>query len=777
MGKDDGGVRERAREDETPDAAQRALERSEALNRTLIASITQKLFLKDRNSVYVAVNERYAQSLGFEPKHVVGKDDFAFFPTELAEKYRADDLAVMESGRAADVDERYVAQGMESWVRTIKTPLRNDAGEVTGVLGLFEDITERKRAAQVLEASERRYRRLFEAAKDGILILNAQTGEIVDVNPFLVQLTGYSHEELLGRQLWEIGAFKDIAASRDSFATLQSDKYVRYENLPLRARDGRRVEVEFVSNVYRVDDENVIQCNIRDITERNRTETERVRLTAAIEQAGEIVLITDTKGDIVYANPVFETVTGYSRAEVLGRNPRLLKSGVQDEAFYRTLWTTISSGKTWHGRLVNKKKDGTIYTEDATISPVRDASGTITSYVSVKRDITPVLALQAQFLQAQKMESIGRLAGGVAHDFNNLLSVILSYTGFALDQLREGEPLREDLEEVQKAGERAAALTRQLLAFSRRQALQPKSLDLNQVLADMERMLCRLIGEDIDLVRVASPDLGLVNADPSQVEQVLMNLVINARDAMPTGGRLTIETANAELDEGYAARHAAVEPGSYVMLAVSDTGVGMDPQTRDIIFDPFFTTKEKGKGTGLGLSTVYGIVKQSRGNIWVYSELGKGTTFKVYLPRALEASTPTDIRRTTGPVRFAGTETLLFVDDEDALRKVGKRALEGAGYTVLTAANGEEALLIAGGYQGDIHLLVTDVVMPRMGGSALAQKLLKTGRTLQVLYMSGYTDDAIVRQGVLDFGTRFLSKPFTAAALARSVREALDVAE
>jgi PAS domain S-box-containing protein len=768
---------ELVRENEARRATQQALEESEAFNRTLIASIPQKLFLKDRNSVYVAVNEHYASSLGFEPKDVVGKDDFAFFPAELAEKYRADDRAVMESGRDKDIDERYVAQGKESWIRTIKTPVKNDAGEITGVLGLFEDITERKRAAHALHESEKRYRRLFEAAKDGILILDADTGLIVDVNPFLLELTGYSHAEFLGRHLWEIGAFKDIAAAKDSFATLQSEKYVRYENLPLRSRDGRRIEVEFVSNVYRVDDQNVIQCNIRDITERNRTETERVRLTMAIEQAAEIVLVTDAKGTIVYANPAFETVTGYSRAEVLGRNPRLLKSGTQDEAFYRTLWATISGGKTWHGRLVNKKKNGTLYTEDATISPVRDPAGVITSYVAVKRDITPVLELEAQFLQAQKMEGIGRLAGGVAHDFNNILSVILSYTGFALDQLLEGDPLRSDLMEVQKAGERAATLTRQLLAFSRKQVLQPEPLDLNRILADMANMLGRIIGEDVELARVEAPDLGLVKADPSQVEQVLMNLVINARDAMPGGGKLTIETANAELDEHYAENHTDVEPGPYVMLAVSDTGAGMDAQTKASIFDPFFTTKEQGKGTGLGLSTVYGIVKQSRGNIWVYSELGKGTTFKVYLPRELEATSPAAIKRPTGQERFTGTETLLLVDDEEALRKVGKRTLETAGYTVLTAANGDDALLVAAGYRGNIHLLVTDVVMPQMSGSTLVQELTKAGRKLGVLYMSGYTDDAIVHHGVLESGAHLLSKPFTAVDLARKVREVLDDAE
>ncbi len=754
-------------------AALQALGDSEAIHRAIVESIPQKLFLKDCSSVYLAINSPLAASLGRTPEQVVGKDDFALVPAELADKYRADDRAVIESGQAKDMEERYVAQGKEYWVRTFKTPVRNAAGEVIAVLGLFEDITEQKRAANVLEASEKRYRRLFESAKDGILILDADSGCIVDVNPFLEQLTGYSHEEFLGRHLWEIGAFKDIAASREAFVTLQTEKYVRYEHLPLKARDGRRIDVEFVSNVYRVDNQNVIQCNIRDITAWKRVEIERNRLMRAIEQTAEMVVVTNASGNIVYANPAFETVTGYAHAEVLGQSPRLLKSGVQDDAFYRAMWATISGGGTWHGRMVNKKKDGTLYTAEATISPVREGAGAITSYVAVERDISARLVLEAQFLQAQRMESIGRLAGGVAHDFNNLVTVILSYTALALEQLRDGDPLKDDLLEVTGAGERAAALTRQLLAFGRKQVLQPVALDLNQVLGDMENMLRRIIGEDIELVWAPQSTLGLVRADPGQLEQVLMNLVVNARDAMPDGGRLTIETSNVEIDETYVALHAAVEPGPYVMLSVSDTGSGMDEATRTHIFDPFFTTKDKGKGTGLGLSTVHGIVTQSGGSIWVYSEPGRGTTFKVYLPRELESSVVPPSERPPTSVR-TGTETILVVEDEKALRRVARRILGAAGYTVLTAAGGPEAIAICAQHGDDIHLLLTDMVMPSMSGMELAQELLQTRPALRVLYTSGYSDAGLVQQGVLEPGVHFLPKPFTAADLVKRVREALD---
>ncbi|TAN40122.1 MAG: response regulator [Nitrospirae bacterium] len=506
-----------------------------------------------------------------------------------------------------------------------------------------------------------------------------------------------------------------------------------------------------------------------------RAEAERERLLGAIEHATDMIVVTDTGGRIQYVNPSFEVITGYARGEALGKTPRILKSGAQDAAFYRGLWETITSGKPWRGRLVNRKRDGTHYTEEANIAPMRDATGAIVNFVAVKRDITRELSLEAQLLQAQKMESIGRLAGGVAHDFNNLLSVILSYNEFAIAEMREGDSLRADLLEVKSAGERAAALTRQLLAFSRKQVLQPVPLNLNEIAAGLEKMLRRIVGEDIDFVQVLAPDLGVVRADPGQMEQVLMNLVVNARDAMPNGGKLTIDTSNVEIDEEYATRHVAVKPGSYVQLAITDTGCGMDERTRAQIFEPFFTTKELGKGTGLGLSTVYGIVKQSGGNVWVYSEPGRGTTFKIYLPRELSVTATVGRHSSARGAsrRPAGSETILVVEDEDALRAVATRALRAAGYTVFAAANGEQALRLCAQHADPMQLLVTDVVMPGMDGRELARELVKTRPTLKVLYMSGYTDNAIVHHGMLDAGTHFLGKPFIGVDLTRKVQEVL----
>ncbi|HEV8482638.1 MAG TPA: response regulator [Blastocatellia bacterium] len=395
------------------------------------------------------------------------------------------------------------------------------------------------------------------------------------------------------------------------------------------------------------------------------------------------------------------------------------------------------------------------------------------SVLWIGRDITERKTLEEQLRQSQKMEAIGQLAGGIAHDFNNLLTAITGYSDLTLRRLQAEDPLRSNIEEIKKAGERAAGLTRQLLAFSRKQVLQPKVFDLNSVVSELEKMLQRLIGEDIELRTVLDIEPGRVKADPGQIEQVIMNLAVNARDAMPNGGKLTIEAKNIHLTEEYTHQHIAVDPGPYVMLAVSDTGTGMDEKTQARIFEPFFTSKEAGKGTGLGLSTVYGIVKQSEGDIRVYSEVGRGTTFKVYLPRVDESAQ--EYKRTTEvEENLHGTESILLAEDEDIVRRLARQVLEMFGYKVIEAANGGAALLICERQQEPIHLLITDVIMPEMSGPELTDRLIRLRPEMKVLYMSGYTDSAVIHQGVIDEGTNFIQKPFTPSALARKVREVLN---
>jgi signal transduction histidine kinase/CheY-like chemotaxis protein len=414
----------------------------------------------------------------------------------------------------------------------------------------------------------------------------------------------------------------------------------------------------------------------------------------------------------------------------------------------------------------------TIWLQDI-VRVVRDDRGRIRQLRGVMVDVTEHQQLEEEFRQAQKMEAVGRLAGGVAHDFNNLLTIISGYAQLALDFLEPESQLRPYVDEILRAGDRASGLVRRLLAFTRRQSMEPQVLDLNGVVKGTEKMVRRLIGEDIEVVTALPPGLGMVRSDPAQLEQVIFNLSVNARDAMPNGGKLIIETANVELDQAYAGTHLAVTPGPYVMLSVSDTGSGMDAHTRAHMFEPFFTTKEKDKGTGLGLATVYGIIKQSGGNIWVYSELGLGTSFKIYLPRVVAYAEPLPpvIIPTSKPL---GSETILLVEDEDSIRSLVLGILQAHGYTVLEAGRPREALEISKKFEGPIHLLFTDVVMPQMSGREVAEQISSERHDTKVLYMSGYTDQAIAHHGVLNPGVPFLQKPFTPEALTRKVREVLD---
>lgn len=498
------------------------------------------------------------------------------------------------------------------------------------------------------------------------------------------------------------------------------------------------------------------------------------RLSTAIEQAGEIIVITDISSSIVYVNPAFERITGYSKHEALGQKPSLVKSGRQDSSVYEQLWNTIMAGEVWRGRFINRKKDGTLYTVNATIAPIRDETGMVIGYVGVERDVTHELSLEEQLRQSQKMEAVGRLAGGVAHDFNNLLTVIDGYSNLLLDRHHDpADPMRQDIEQIKRAGERASNLTRQLLAFSRKQILKPTVMDLNTVVTDMEKLLRRLLGEDISIHTHLEPTLGRIKADRGQLEQVIMNLAINARDAMPKGGQLTLETANVTLDEMYTSQKVEVAPGDYILLAMSDTGIGMNQEVLTHIFEPFFTTKEQGKGTGLGLATVHGIIKQSGGHINVYSEVGQGTTFKIYLPPFQEI-VPASNGSTSPATLPRGVETILVVEDEVRVRELVSRVLRNSGYTVLEANNGTEALGLCAHQNGSIQLLLTDVVMPGMNGRMLADRLKAAQPGLKVMYMSGYTDDAIIHHGVLDSGAIFIQKPFTTDMLIRRVRETLD---
>jgi PAS domain S-box-containing protein len=747
-----------------------------------------------------------------------------------------------------------------------------------------------------LRSSEAQYRRLFETAQDGILILDAHTGLITDVNPFLIRLLDYSRKDFIGRALWDIGAFKQIKESKAAFRKLQGNKYIRYEDLPLETRSGRRVNVEFVSNVYDANGKGVIQCNIRDITERKKAQNTLREYERVVDGLDEMIMVVDRQYRYVIANRAFlnfrgmppDQVIGHFVNEVVGTEVFLTQvKGKMDECFqgksvrynmtydfpgkgkrellvcyfpidapaateriacvlqdvtelklaeealrtseqrfskaFRSnpLGLTISTEK--GGRyldvndafleLVGFKRKDVIGRTSAGIrfwseprdrqevlrcleeegnvamhrTRYRTAKGEIREaemwveaieldgqrcLLGITRDITEVQQLEAQFRQAQKMEAIGRLAGGIAHDFNNILGVIVGYSDLSEGLIPPDNPVSRYVSEIKKAAQRAEVLTRQLLAFSRKQIVFPKVLNLNDVVSNATSMFLRLVGEDIKIEFRPSRPLGNIEADPSQIEQILMNLVVNARDAMPTGGSIIVETGETDLDEDYVSRHPGSRAGHNVILMVSDTGCGMDDNIKSQLFEPFFTTKPAGQGTGLGLSTVYGIVKQSSGYIVVYSETGKGTTFKIYFPRvagkAEELASP---REEIEPPR--GSETILVVEDDETLREITVKLLQDAGYQVVNAGNAEAALSMLAASGRDIDLVLTDVVMPGTSGPALVIQAKKSHPKLCSLFMSGYASDLVGRQGVVLQEGSLLEKPFTRKSLLTKIHVAL----
>ncbi len=590
-------------------------------------------------------------------------------------------------------------------------------------------------------------------------------------------LTGYTPEELLKNQKVSYG---HLILPPDRERVWQEVQDAVQAGRPfeitdrIRTADGDEKWVWGRGVAVRMPDreEVVLEGIVADITERRRAEQVNALLATAVEQAGEGMLITDRDGTILYANPAFETITGYSRQEVVGLTPRLLKSGEHDEGFYREMWETLGRGEIWSSRIINKKKDGSLYEERQTISPVRDASGHTVNYVAVKRDVTEVVSLESQLRQAQKLEAVGKLAGGIAHDFNNLLMAIMGHTELLIHQSEDGSAVRSDLEEIKKASLRAAALTRQLLAFSRRQILQPRYVNLNFTVREMIALLERLIGVDVELTTRLDPKLELVRADPSQIEQVIMNLSVNARDAMADGGKLSIETSNVVLDEEYAAGHMHVEPGPYVMLTVSDTGSGIKKSIQSRVFEPFFSTKAE-KGTGLGLSTVYGIVKQSGGNIWLDSEPGHGTTFKIYLPQVRSKGEGRDEDDSAADIPGPATpasETILLIEAEGPVRGTLDERLERAGYLVLAAKSPEHAVALCREYPERISLLITDTHLPGLTGRELVARLSALRPSTRVLYISSHSEDASLEAGLIEGGDAYLQKPFSDKRLLRKVR-------
>lgn len=668
--------------------------------------------------------------------------------------------------------------GSYVWIRDERRRMpgrRNRAA----IVGTWTDVSETRHAMDALKEAmdrlaenESRYRALFEANPQPMWVYDLESLQFLAVNDMAVAHYGYSRAEFLAMTIADIRPEEDLPRLRESVARgpegLERSGVWRHVT-----KRGEVIDVEITSHMLRFQGRPAKAVLATDITQRRRDEATLRSLSQAIEQSPVSIVITDATGAIEYVNPNFTRVTGYSLEEVKGQNPRLLSSGETPPETYSDLWNAITTGGEWRGLFHNQRKDGTRFIERAAVSAIRDASGAITHYVAVKEDITEQLALEDQLRQSQKLEALGRLAGGVAHDFNNMLSIVIGFAELAQERVGSGE-LHDDLAEIKKAAERSAALVSQLLAFARRQVIEPVVLDLNERVAGSRKMLERLVGESIDLRVTLAPDLWPIRIDPGQVDQVLANLVVNARDAIAGTGRIVIETDNVFVDDAYAALHVEATPGDHVMLAVSDSGVGMPPEIQARIFEPFFTTKPAGVGTGLGLPTVYGIVRQHAGFINVYSEAGRGTTFRLYLPRSSGHPRWTAAQVDSGDI--SGSETILLVEDSIPLLDLLTTLLKRLGYTVLPSATPDQALRWCDAHEGTIALLVTDVVLPDMSGRALQGLVSSRRPEILTLYMSGYTADIIDQHGVLPEGSHFLQKPISTAYLARKVREVLDSA-
>jgi two-component system, cell cycle sensor histidine kinase and response regulator CckA len=635
---------------------------------------------------------------------------------------------------------------------------------------------ERKQSEKAVRDSESRLRTIVNTAHDAVIGMNAK-GMITEWNPRAEVIFGWPRGGALGQKLSDLIIPLRYREAHERglqhfLSTGEGTVLNQCMELTGLRRDGAEFPLELTISAVKHGESYVFNAFLSDLTDRMRAEEIRVRLASIVESSEDAIISTTLDGVVTSWNRGAERTFRYTAHETVGKKIDCLipPDRLREES---QIIERVKDGEhVTHFETVRRRKDGKDINIALTISPIEDAMGTVMGFSKIARDITEQKGLERQLRQSQKMEGVGQLAGGIAHDFNNLLTVINSYSDMVLGELNASSLfVRNGLEQIKEAGHRAALLTRQLLLFSRQQVLEPKVLDLNEVVSNIAKLLRRLIGEDITQVLCLSPTLGRVKIDPGQIEQVIMNLAVNARDAMPEGGQLTIETENIELDNAYARKHVSVQPGPYVMLAVSDNGCGMDADTQARIFEPFFTTKEPGKGTGLGLATVYGIVKQSGGNIWVYSELGKGTTLKIYFPRVEAISELPKIAGQDELLR--GSETILLVEDEDMVRALAQAILERNGYTVLVARHVHDALRFAQERPEQIHLLLTDTIMPMMNGPELAKRLRSLRPETKVLFMSGYTDKVIANTAAGEPGNTFLQKPFTPRTLTNKVREAL----
>ncbi len=745
------------------------LRANEAYYHTMIDLAVDGILIGDQEGQIIEANHRICTMLLMEREALVGKHitRIPFAAQSLKENPFRFDL--VQQGKTI-LSERAFERPDGS---VIFLEMRSKMMPDGTYQSICRDITLRKQTEQALRESDEKFTLAFAASPDSININRMEDGMYVAINQGFSDLTGYSWDTVQGKTSAELNIWHDPADRERLLAELQTKGYCNNLEAIFRKKDGSLGTGLLSARPIQLNNVPHILSITRDITEKKQAAADLERLKVAIEQVAEMVVITDAQGRIHYANPAFTETAGYSFDEVYLRNPRMLKSGKHDATFYAALWKTIASGRTWSGKMVNRKKNGELYTIESTISPVFDQHGAIVNYVAIKRDITDQLRLEAQYHQAQKMESIGRLTGGVAHDFNNMLAVIIGYAEMALVKISAEHSGYADIERILEAAHRSADIVQQLLAFARKQAITPKVIQLNHLVDGILNMLRRLIGEAIDLRWNPGTELPLIRIDPVQVDQVLANLCINARDAIHGNGTIELRTSFVVLQEDFCRKHPGAQPGPHVVLQVIDNGCGIKQDQLDKIFDPFFTTKGQ-QGTGLGLATVYGIVIENNGIVTVDSLPGSGATFSVYLPAhdqgyALDGS----VQNCEQPLLGTG-EIILLVEDDPGILELCRSMLTSLGYTVSTASSPSQALEEAMLHQEDIDLLLTDVIMPEMNGTQLAQEIVKICPVARLLFMSGYTDDILGQHGVPYEEIHFLQKPFDLKTLSEKVREVLD---
>ncbi|MDD4017218.1 MAG: PAS domain S-box protein [Kiritimatiellae bacterium] len=773
----------------TEHALVRALERYNLLakhNRIITWAI-------DTHGLYTDLSNETITVTGYHPKELKGKSHFyELHPEKGREEFKAKVFGALAKGEPLQdlIHPVMTESGGTAWFSSSGIPTRDDQGNIVGYWGTSTDITDHKHAEDSVRESERRYRMLTETMKDVVWIIDVETQRFIYVSPAVEKLRGFTVAEVMAGTLTNSlvpeQTEKVMAMFRQHAAEFRRGEITSntFFTLELRQprKDGGTIVTEALCRYWTNERTGRLELHgtTRDITDRKRAEAERERLTRAIEQSTDTILITDAFGTIVYVNPEFTKATGYTREEALGQNARILKSGMHDKEFYRQLWETLKNGKNWEGKIVNKHKNGTAFIEQVSISPVRDDVGNIVNFVAVKRDITQQYraeeektALQEQLMHAQKLESVGRLAVGVAHDFNNMLQTILGYTEIALDQVPPEQPLHNDLMEIKKAAQHSTNLTRQLQAFAHKQIVAPKAINLNEAVQNMSAMLRRLIGETIRLEWKPGQDLGTVMIDPGQIDQVVVNLCINARDAIGSSGCIVIATGNVQLSPAEAHLFGDIAPGPYVQLSIQDNGCGMPPGVRNQVFEPFFTTKPVGQGTGLGLSIVYGIIRQNNGTIRVDSEPGKGSVFKIYLPRYFGAPVANEPPEDAGAPACSSHANILLVDDENSILHTTQRILESLGHKVFATTSPKNALQLFEEHSDQIDLLITDVIMPGMNGPEMVRQMLKQCAKLKYMFISGHTANLLAEQGLDETTSTCIRKPFSRKTLAQKVQEAM----